>query len=713
MSGSLTRVFGKNGPLAKRLPGFAPRAEQTALAEAIATGLSESRPCLAEAGTGVGKSLAYLVPLLRWLEKTDGRAVISTHTLGLQGQLIERDIPAVLAALESPIEAGVLKGRQNFLCWQELEIASTELWTFGDPVFKNIQRWANESDSGDVAELDFSYPGWSDIAAHPDTCRHRECRHYDKCFYYKARRNAEKCQLLVVNHALFFADLRLQRQAPGGPTLIPTYDAVVFDEAHHVDDVATRAFGLEWGSRRVPILLARCKRLPQLKSQHLAAIEAIHQRLLDPYLGAAKYEGFMHEVEAPQFRELRDAVCTALDALAKDLVNIAETTTKTQEKEKAVGLAKTATRLSTELSAFHTEPQDDSYFLWYHNRQLRGGGILTTLVRTPYEIAPALEESLYSRIERVSFVSATLATGGGFESAAKRLGLVSAPSPVAPTEQVKPVDDEDDFLTPTPLASSSHPLRPDEGGFQAKGVASGASGGMPVTIHALQSIQGSPFDYERNGLLYVPRHLGPPASTDEYADRMLLEVQALISLAKGRTFVLFTSHRMLTVAKEQLKASLGYPVFAQGEAPNARLVESFTQAGNGVLLGTSSFWEGVDVPGEALSLVIMDKLPFPTPDSPPLRAREERIKKSGGDAFNEFSMPVTELRLKQGFGRLLRTTTDRGVVAILDARLWSKAYGRKLLDALPPCPRTDQISAVAQFFVPVPSDSASAAPTGK
>lgn len=686
MSSSLTRVFGKNGPLAKGLPGFAPRAEQTALAEGIALGLTESRPCLAEAGTGVGKSLAYLVPLLRWLEKTEGRAVISTHTLGLQGQLIERDIPAVLAALESPIQAGVLKGRQNFLCWQELEIASGELWTFGDPVFKSVQRWSSETDTGDVAELDFSYPGWSDIAAHPDTCRHRECRHYDKCFYYKARRTAEQCQLLVVNHALFFADLRLRRQAPDGPTLIPTYDAVVFDEAHHVDDVATRAFGLEWGSRRVPILLARCKRLPQLKQNQLAAIEAIHQRLLDPYLGARSYEGFMHEVDAPQFKELRDAVRAALDALAKDLVNIAETTTKTQEKEKAVGLAKTATRLSTELSAFHTEPQDDSYFLWYHNRQMRGGGMLTTLVRTPYEIAPTLEESLYSRIERVSFVSATLATGGGFESAARRLGLVAA-SPLAPAERGGNAEKEvtdDDFLASMPLNVAPAKM---------PSVA-------PVTITALQSIQGSPFDYERNGLLYVPRHLGPPASTDDYAERMLAEVHALVSLAKGRTFVLFTSHRMLSVAKERLKESLGYPIFAQGEAPNARLIESFAKSGNGVLLGTSSFWEGVDVPGDALSLVILDKLPFPTPDSPPLRAREERIKKAGGDAFNEFSMPITELRLKQGFGRLLRTTTDRGVVAILDARLWSKAYGRKLLDALPPCPRTDQISAVAQFFAP-------------
>jgi len=599
-------------------------------------------PCLAEAGTGVGKTLAYLVPLLQWLEKTDGRAIISTHTLALQSQLIERDIPAVLEALESPIQAAVLKGRQNFLCHQELEIASGELWAFGDPIFKQVQRWASESDTGDVAELDFAFSGWSEVAANADTCRQRECRHFDRCFYYKAKRAAEGCQLLVVNHALFFADLRLRRQTPDGPTLLPSYDAVVFDEAHHVEDTAIRAFGLEWGSRRVPILLARCKRLSQLKPQNLAVIEALHQRMLDPFLGAHSPEGFLREVHAPQFNDLRDAVSLALGALAKDLAALADSGNKPTEKDKAAGLAKTATRLSTELAAFHLEPQDDSYFLWYQNRQNRAGQVLTTLVRTPHEVAPQLEESLYSRVPRVAFVSATLATSGGFDVPRKRLGL--------------------EALTPQ------------------------------------ETIQGSPFDYANRCLLYIPRHLGPPAASDDYLQRSLLEVQSLIALAKGRTFVLFTSHRMLALAREQLREQIGYPIFAQGEMPNARLVDNFIKAGNGVLLGTSSFWEGVDVPGEALSLVILDKLPFPTPDAPPLRAREERIKAQGGDAFNEFSMPVTELRLKQGFGRLLRSVTDRGVVAILDTRLWTKNYGRQLLGALPPCPRTESIAEVAAFF---------------
>lgn len=642
MASSLSATFGPRGPLAKRLTGFAPRVQQTALAETLATSLNEGTPCLAEAGTGVGKTMAYLVPLLRWLEKTQGRAIVSTHTLALQSQLIERDIPAVLAALESPIEAAVLKGRQNFLCWQELEIASGELWAFGDPLFKRIQRWSSETDSGDVAELDFSFPAWSEVAASADTCRQRECRHFERCFYYKAKKQAEGCQLLVVNHALFFADLRLRRQNPDGPSLLPAYDAVVFDEAHHVEDTAVRAFGLEWGSRRVPILLARCKRLPQLKPQNLATIEALHQRLLDPFLGAHSPEGFLHEVDAPQFDALRDAVGLALDALAKDLAALAEGGNTPTEKDKATGLARSASRLSTELAAFHLKPQDESYFLWYQTRRTRTGQVFTTLTRTPYEVAEPLEESLYRRVPRVTFVSATLATGGGFESTKKRLGLEAH----APQE----------------------------------------------------TLQGSPFDYEKNCLLYIPRHLGPPASTAEYAERSLQEIRELITLARGRTFVLFTSHRMLSLARERLAQDVGYPLFAQGELPNARLIESFVASGNGVLLGTSSFWEGVDVPGEALSLVILDKLPFPTPDAPPLRAREERIKAAGGDAFSEFSLPTAELRLKQGFGRLLRTPTDRGVVAILDTRLWTKNYGRQLLGALPPGRRTESLAEVASFF---------------
>lgn len=650
---TLSTLFDSKGPLAKQFPGFTPRAEQLALSETIELGLKGNRPVLAEAATGVGKTLAYLVPLLHWIDKTGASAVVSTHTLALQSQLVERDVPALLAAFPKlDIRPIALKGRQNFLCLQDLDVATSDLLNEGDPQFKMIQRWASETDTGDVAELDFSYSGWSQIAANADTCRARECRYYDRCFYYKARKNADEANLYLVNHALFFADLRLRRASPGGPTLIPRYDAVVFDEAHHLDDIATRAFGLEWGSGRLPFLLARTRRLDGIEAGTLSAIDALHQHLISPFLEARSAEGFLEEIaqsdEAKKgFEEIKGQLCAAIDSLATQLTRLADGAKDAIQQDRASGLARVASRLSTELAVI--EPaRTEEFYSWYATRKTRTGNISATLTRTPYEIAAPFAESLLGKTQRVTLVSATLAAGNdGFGYLKARLGL----------------DGED---APPPL----------------------------------ETIQGSPFDFQKNCLLYVPRHLGAPASSEAYAESLLTEMENLIALAKGRAFALFTSHRMLQIAATRWRDKIPYPLFIQGEQPPGRLVEAFKNSGNGVLLGASSFWEGVDVPGDSLSLVILDKLPFATPDSPPQRAREERIQKESGNAFVAHSLPQATLKLKQGFGRLLRTRTDRGVVAILDERLWTRHYGAKLLATLPPCPVSDDIDAVREFFQP-------------
>ena len=657
----LEALFGTGGPLAEHLPGFTHRPQQVALARAVETALSQGRPCLAEAGTGVGKTMAYLVPLVQWLERHGGRAVISTHTLALQGQLVDRDIPTLLEALpDLDIRAAALKGRGNFLCLQDLEGASGELWTQGDPLFARLQRWARETDSGDVAELDFAFPDWQEIAANPDTCRQRECRFFERCFYFKARKNAEECNLLVVNHALFFADLRLRRANPGGPTLLPPYDAVVFDEAHHVDEMATRAFGLEFGSRRVSQLVSRAKRLPEgVDGQRLASLEALNQVVFDTFLGAENPEAFVDELvrgdgDREAFHHRVADLAAGLGALAKELNALADNANDPASRERAGGLGRTASRLATELRQVtkETDDEEDSpgYFRWYHTRRARSGQAFATLVKTPLDVAGTLQNQLFADTPRVILTSATLASGRGFAFLKERLGL-NAPEAEAPVEIV----------------------------------------------------EGSPFDFERDCLLYVPRHLGAPGGgyggdQSSYADRLADEVLALIEAARGRTFALFTSHRMLRAVHDRLWQKSDYPLFVQGEMPNARLVEAFKASGDGVLLGTSSFWEGVDVPGPALSCVIIDKLPFAAPDSPAQRAREDAIKQAGGDAFREFSLPQAQLRLKQGFGRLLRTATDRGVVAILDGRLYTKGYGRDFLLDLPPCPRTDRIEDVQQFL---------------
>ena len=655
---SLKALLGPKGALADALPGFSYRPQQVALAEAVDQALLQGRTCLAEAGTGVGKTLAYLVPLTRWLDKHGGRALVSTHTLALQGQLIDRDIPTLAAALpELDIRAAALKGRVNFLCLQDLEIASSDLWAQGDPLFARIQRWANESDTGDVAELDFTFPYWSDIAANADTCRQRECRFFERCFYFKARKAAEDCNLLVVNHALFFADLRLRKLNPNAPSLIPDYDAVVFDEAHHMDDIATRAFGLEFGSRRIPQLVAKARRLPDIDPGRLSSLESLNQLVFDPFLSAPKPEAFIDELlrteeDKKALMERRAEVCAGLDGLAKELATAAENANEPGARDRAAGLARTASRLSTELRQItrldETEEEGPGSFRWYHTRRARNGQAFSTLVKTPLSVAETLQTALYAETPRVIHTSATLASGGGFVYLKQRLGLE---------------DDE------------------------------------PVEV-----IEGSPFDFANNCLIYIPRHLGAPtggygASDHQgYADLLAAEVTALIEAARGRTFALFTSHRMLSAVHDRLWGKIEYPLFVQGEMPNARLVEAFAAAGDGVLLGTQSFWEGVDVPGPALSCVIIDKLPFAAPDSPAQRAREDAIKAEGGDAFRTLSLPQAQLRLKQGFGRLLRSRSDRGVVCLLDGRLWTKGYGRDFLNDLPPCPRTDRRDDVVRFF---------------
>jgi ATP-dependent DNA helicase DinG len=398
-----------------------------------------------------------------------------------------------------------------------------------------------------------------------------------------------------------------------------------------------------------------------MERERLDSIERLNNDLLKPFFDATKPEAFVDEAlsgdeEVKLFIDIRDELCSHLNALARELTKAAEGVESVVERDRANGLARVATRISTELKLV-TRPEagtDDGdevrYFRWYQTRRLRSGQTLGTLVRTPLEIGKYLRDTLLVDTPRTVLVSATLAAGDNFAYLKNRLGMEDAEVPA------------------------------------------------PIEVR-----EGSPFDYEKNCLLYVPRIVGQPHGehndSEDYAELLATEVRALIEAARGRTFALFTSHRMLRAVQEILSEDgCPYPLFMQGDMPNGRLVEAFVASGNGVLLGTSSFWEGVDVAGPALSCVILDKLPFATPDTPTQRAREQAIREAGGDAFRELSLPQAQLRLKQGFGRLLRTTTDRGVVAVLDNRLWTKGYGREMMASLPPCPRTYDFRDVERFF---------------
>ena len=660
----MRKWLGPTGQLAQSIPGFTHREEQLAVACAVGTSLREGRPCLAEAGTGVGKTLAYLVPLLRWCEATGKRAAVSTHTLALQQQLVERDIPAVSDALQTNVEVAVLKGRRNYLCLHEFEASQREPWTRADLAFLQVETWVRQTRTGDFAELPLSAPFLADLSATQDTCKGRECRFADRCFHLKARRQADDAQLLVVNHALFLTDIEWRRRHPGAPSLLPDVDAVVFDEAHHVEDTALRTFGTEWSSGSIPRLLARCRRFPDLDPTRLTALETAHLHFLQGFLPAGDMDCLLEEwLSSTEARSmaavLRDNVTAALERVAADAERVAQQTTDTIAKDQCAGLSRIAARLAGNLAESLPDNTDPEHFHWMATRTSKTGTRTIALRRTPYTVSDLLGDHLHARIPRSIFVSATLGSLGSFHNARQQLGLDTTPC-----------------------------LR------------------SPVEIQ-----QGSPFDYGRQCLLYIPKPTHPGETTPPTVANTLAEIRSLLEIGQGRAFVLFTSHRMLEIARGEFEGCLPWPVLCQGSMPHRRLVEQFIRDSPSVLLGTGSFWEGVDVPGPALSLVILDKLPFAVPDAPTEKARARQWKAAGRDPFREMALPQASLRLKQGFGRLLRTGNDRGVVAILDPRLRTKEYGATLLADLPPCPQTDSLADVERFFQVPPNDWGSSIPS--
>ncbi len=652
-SNYLSRFLGEKGAAGRALPGFQARPQQQSAAAAVEAALSgRTGIALIEAGTGVGKTLAYLLPALRHAGP-NRRIVVSTHTLALQSQLAEKDIPLVQSLWKTPVEAATIKGRGNYLCLQDMDAARTDLWTAGDPQFARIVRWSQSTATGDAAELDFTYPSWADIRANTDTCKNQECRFFDRCFYYQMRRSAHEAQILLVNHALFFSDLAVRRSGEQDARLLPDYDFVVFDEAHHLEAAAAGAFGVTFSSARLPTLIDKIRRAARqldLNTDRLKAIEAQASALFDPFLRTPRAEFFVsdllpREQDLQAARALTAGIGVLLDAVALELLK-ADTGGQAVLKDRVDGLRRQCVRAREELSlAFGAE--DANFVRW--GSTARGGrrGPSATISWTPISVAPILRAALWKEPRAIgaALISATLSTDGGFGYVRRRLGI--------------PADD--------PLVT--------------------------------ETLVGSPFDYAQNCLLYIPRHLPPPSDDPGYVYDAATEMVALIEAARGGAFLLFTSYRALNAAYDQLTQSdIPYPILRQGEMPNARLVQTFKDEKNAVLLGTQSFWEGVDVPGADLRLVVIDRLPFSVPDSPLHKARVDEITQAGGDWFGDFALPQAQLKLKQGFGRLIRTASDRGVVAILDTRLVRKSYGERFLRFLPPARRVYDLQEVEAFF---------------
>ncbi len=627
-------LLGPQGPLAKQ-PGFAPRLQQQQMAAAVDAILQEGGTLIVEAGTGTGKTYAYLIPALQ----SGARVIISTGTRHLQDQLYHRDLPVVRQALKSPVKIALLKGRSNYLCPYRLRLTTQEgRLTSLDQVaeLRRIRTWAKRTRHGDIAEV-ADVPEnssiWPQVTSTVDNCLGSDCPDFADCFFAKARREAQEAELLVINHHLFFADMAIRET--GFAELLPGAEAIILDEAHLLPEIAGFFFGKSLSSWQL-LDLARDTMVEQARDapdfpdlrDRAAALDTA-AAVVREALGLADRRAQWREVaEQPSVLNVVANLALTLNALQKALQEAAQ---------RGKGLESCCRRCEDFVQRWNLlaeVPDFPEQVRWF---ETRGRGFILT--STPLDVAPTFQGRMAAQPGAWIFTSATLAVGPSFDHFATRLGLT-------------------DYAA----------LRLD-----------------------------SPFDFARNTLLYHPPEL-PDPSAPHYTTALLEAILPVLDASQGRAFLLFTSYRALREAEAWLAGRLPYPLLAQGALPKAALLKRFRDLGNAVLLGTASFWEGVDVRGEALSCVVIDRLPFAAPNDPVLQARIESLRQRGENPFMTYQLPQAVITLKQGVGRLIRDVSDRGVLVLGDPRLLSKSYGQTFLDSLPPMPRTRQLERVQAFF---------------
>lgn len=637
------QLLGADGPFARQVPGFAPRAVQQRMAGAVAAALSGGETLVVEAGTGTGKTFAYLVPALL----AGQRVIVSTGTKALQDQLFHRDIPRVREILRAPVEVALLKGRGNYLCRYRMQQALEEPPPPGSLMARDLAavvRWAERTTSGDrmeLTEVAEDSPVWPEVTSTVDNCLGAECPLYDVCHVYQARRAAQAADIIVVNHHLLLADMALKLEGHGD--LLPEADAFILDEAHQLPALASRFFSSSLSARQVQELTRdvwrECGAVTAVLPSLRPALDALEVQLQKTRLAlhGLPERGAFAAIEADA------AAMDALVALAESLQALAAALLEVAARSRGLEAAqqraeRLVQRLRQILPAAAPEAAaaaaGDTRVRWY---EIGRGGF--TLSITPLDLAPPLQRLREGSGAAWIFTSATLSVAGSCAHFTRQMGLEA-----------------------------------------------------PRTL-----LLDSPFDYARQALLYLPEGLPEPRAAD-YVDQVVAAIRPVLEASGGRAFLLFTSHRALRRAATLLHDALPWPLLVQGEAPRSHLLAAFRAAGNAVLLGAASFWEGVDVPGDALSCVVIDKLPFSAPGDPVREARERAVRERGEVPFITLQVPEAAIALKQGAGRLLRAVSDRGVLVLCDPRLLSKGYGRVFLDSLPAMPRTRELDAVRRFY---------------
>ncbi|MDH5359592.1 MAG: ATP-dependent DNA helicase [Gammaproteobacteria bacterium] len=634
MQQTASELLGEDGPLAKTIPGYITRTQQQDMADAVMTALEDDAVLIAEAGTGTGKTFAYLVPAMM----SGKKVIVSTGTKNLQDQLFYKDVPVVRDALNVPVRIAMLKGRANYLCPHRLELAEQEgRFQSRQQVseLQEIRKWGGRTRSGDIAELDTLSEDsmlWPRVTSTADNCLGQECGQINNCFLMQARKKAQEADVLVVNHHLLMADMALKDEGFG--ELLPGANAFILDEAHQLPEIASSFFGESLSSYQL-IELAQDTIAEDMKAgsavQTLSrSADELQKAVQDFRLGfgvEVRREGWKEVSELSEIKQGIAVINTLLAKLENALVSVSDS---------SKGLENCYRRCQALALKFDSmtgeSPNDHIHWFETYKRSV-------TINLTPLNVANTFKQQMQAQKSAWIFTSATLAVGGNFEHFSRRLGIEDART----------------------------------------------------------GCWDSPFDFKSQAMLYVPQDM-PEPNTEAYTRTIVERAIPVIEACRGGVFMLFTSHRALQQAAELLEGRIDYPILIQGDSPRSRLLEQFRQKGNAVLLGTGSFWEGVDVRGEALSCVIIDKLPFASPGDPVMQARIENLRSNGGNPFMSFQIPDAVITLKQGVGRLIRDVNDYGVLMLCDPRLINKPYGKIFLDSLPRMYKSQELEMVQRFY---------------